>query len=388
MKTKLEKYTVRQLVDGFVYSELEGKGLFGLSGTLTIQPEYQRAFVYSEKKKEAPVIHSLLNEYPLGVLYFNTLPDRKFEVLDGQQRITSIGRFVTNKFSIIDANGREQIFSGLASDQQDRIYDSVILVYECEGTETEIRQWFQTINIAGVPLNEQELLNAVYSGPFVTAGKSEFSNSQNANIRKWSAYIKGSALSQDYWERALEWVSGGKSNIGGYMSSHRFDKDINEVRTYFNSVIDWAESVFLDIESEMAGLDWGRFFETYKGTAYNATAVAKEVRALYSDPCVENRRGIWEYVLGGSQDTALLDVRFFEDSTKRATYAKQTEAAKAAGISNCSDCAKGHEAGKAKIWKADEMDADHVRAWSKKGRTTADNCEMLCKRHNRAKGNK
>jgi hypothetical protein len=388
MKTKLEKYTVRQLVDGFVYSELEGKGLFGLSGTLTIQPEYQRAFVYSEKKKEAPVIHSLLNEYPLGVLYFNTLPDGKFEVLDGQQRITSIGRFVTNKFSIIDANGREQIFSGLAADQQDRILDSVILVYECEGTETEIRQWFQTINIAGVPLNEQELLNAVYSGPFVTAGKSEFSNSQNANIRKWSAYIKGSALSQDYWERALEWVSGGKSNIGGYMSSHRFDKDINEVRTYFNSVIDWAESVFLDIENEMAGLDWGRFFETYKGTAYNATEVAKEVRALYSDPCVENRRGIWEYILGGSQDTALLDVRFFEDSTKRATYAKQTEAAKAAGVSNCSDCAKGHEAGKAKIWKADEMDADHVRAWSKKGRTTADNCEMLCKRHNRAKGNK
>ena len=388
MKTKLEKYTVRQLVDGFVYSELEGKGLFGLSGTLTIQPEYQRAFVYSEKKKEAPVIHSLLNEYPLGVLYFNTLPDGKFEVLDGQQRITSIGRFVTNKFSIIDANGREQIFSGLAADQQDRILDSVILVYECEGTETEIRQWFQTINIAGVPLNEQELLNAVYSGPFVTAGKSEFSNSQNANIRKWSAYIKGSALSQDYWERALEWVSGGKSNIGGYMSSHRFDKDINEVRTYFNSVIDWAESVFLDIENELAGLDWGRFFETYKVTAYNATEVAKEVRALYSDPCVENRRGIWEYILGGSQDTALLDVRFFEDSTKRATYAKQTEAAKAAGVSNCSDCAKGHEAGKAKIWKADEMDADHVRAWSKKGRTTADNCEMLCKRHNRAKGNK
>lgn len=388
METKLEPYKVRDLVEGFVYSELEGKGLFGLSGRLTIQPEYQRAFVYSEKKKEAPVIASLLRGYPLGLVYFNTLPDGKFEVLDGQQRITSIGRFVNNKFSIIDDDGREQIFSGLAEDKQNKILDSTILVYECVGTETEIKQWFQTINIAGVPLNEQELLNAVYSGPFVTAGKTEFSNSQNANVRKWSAYIKGSVLSQDYWERALEWVSKGKPNIGGYMSRHRFDTDINEVKNYFTSVIEWAESVFTQIEDEMAGLDWGRFYETYKGTAYDATKVAVQVKELCGDPCVTNRRGIWEYVLGGSTDTALLDVRFFEDSTKRATYKKQTDEANSKGISNCPDCANGHEAAKTKIWKLDEMDADHVKAWSKKGATTPENCEMLCKRHNRSKGNR
>lgn len=388
METKLEPYKVRDLVEGFVYSELEGKGLFGLSGRLTIQPEYQRAFVYSEKKKEAPVIASLLRGYPLGLVYFNTLPDGKFEVLDGQQRITSIGRFVNNKFSIIDDDGREQIFSGLAEDKQNKILDSTILVYECVGTETEIKQWFQTINIAGVPLNEQELLNAVYSGPFVTAGKTEFSNSQNANVRKWSAYIKGSVLSQDYWERALEWVSKGKPNIGGYMSRHRFDTDINEVKNYFTSVIEWAESVFTQIEDEMAGLEWGRFYETYKGTAYDATKVAIQVKELYGDPCVKNRRGIWEYVLGGSSDTALLDVRFFEDSTKRATYKRQTDEANSKGVSNCPDCANGHEAAKTKIWKLDEMDADHVKAWSKKGATTPENCEMLCKRHNRSKGNR
>jgi hypothetical protein len=388
METKLEKYKVRDLVAGFVFSELENKGLFGLSGRLTIQPEYQRAFVYSEKKKEAPVIASLLRGYPLGLVYFNTLPDGNFEVLDGQQRITSIGRFVNNKFSIIDDDGREQIFSGLAEDKQNLILDSTILVYECVGTETEIRQWFQTINIAGVPLNEQELLNAVYSGPFVTAGKAEFSNSQNANIRKWSAYIKGSVLSQDYWERALEWVSKGKPNIGGYMSRRRFDTNINEVKNYFTTVIEWAESVFTEIEDEMAGLEWGRFYETYKGTAYDPVRVAKDVRALYGDLSVKNRRGIWEFILGGSTDTTLLDVRFFEESTKRAAYARQTDEAKATGLSNCPDCSNGHEAGKTKIWKIEDMDADHVKAWSKKGPTTPENCEMLCKRHNRAKGNK
>lgn len=388
METTLREYTVRDIVDGFVYSELEGKGLFGLNGRLTIQPEYQRAFVYSEKKKEVPVIQSLLRGYPLGLLYFNSLPDGKFEVLDGQQRITSIGRFVTNKFSIIDDRGREQIFSGLADDQQNLILDSIMLVYECVGTETEIRQWFQTINIAGVPLNDQELLNAVYSGPFVTAGKSEFSNSQNANIRKWSAYVKGSVLSQDYWERALEWVSGGKQNIGGYMSRHRYDDNISEVKTYFTTVIEWVESVFVNVEDEMSGLEWGRLYETHKSTPYDSRKMSEQVSALYGDLYVKNRKGIWEYLLGGGKDASLLDVRFFEDSVKRETYSRQTKAAKAEEQSNCPDCAMGHEVNREKIWKIEEMDADHVKAWSKKGSTDASNCEMLCKRHNRAKGNR
>lgn len=388
MDTKLEKYLVRDLVEGFVYSELEGKGLFGLSGRLTIQPEYQRAYVYSEKKKEAPVIASLLKGYPLGLVYFNTLPDGNFEVLDGQQRITSIGRFVTNKFSIIDDDGREQIFSGLPEDKKEKILESTILVYECSGTESEIRQWFQTINTAGVPLNDQELLNAVYSGPFVTAGKAEFSNSQNANVRKWSAYIKGSVLSQDYWERALEWVSGDKSNIGGYMSKHRFDSSIGEVKTYFTSVIDWVSSVFDSVEDEMRGLDWGRLYVTYHATAYNPKSLDARVRALYGDPYVKNRRGIWEYVLGGERDTKLLEVRVFDDAIKKSVYSKQTSAADKSVLSNCPLCAHGNDANKSKIWSLEEMDADHVEAWSKGGATSVDNCQMLCKTHNRAKGNK
>ena len=261
-----------------------------------------------------------------------------------------------------------------------------LLIYECEGTESEIKEWFRTINIAGVPLNSQELLNAVYSGPFVTLGKEEFSNSKNSNIHKWSAYISGSANRQDFLERALQWVS--KENVSEYMSRHRFDNNITELKDYFNSVIDWVSTVFTDVESEMKGIEWGRLYETYRKKPYNSKTVSAEVKRLYADPYVKSRKGIFEYVLGGSTDTKLLEVRVFDDATKKSVYAKQTEVAEKKGVSNCSLCAIGHDSNKTKIWKLTEMDADHVTAWSKGGATDINNCEMLCKTHNRAKGNR
>jgi len=229
-------------------------------------------------------------------------------------------------------------------------------------------------------------LNAVYSGPFVTLAKEEFSNSQNANIQKWSAYIKGSANRQDFLERALAWVS--KGAIGEYMSRHRNDTNITELKTYFNSVIDWASGVFTDVESDMRGLEWGRLYEEYHKKAYDPKKVSAQVRALYADPYVKNRKGIFEHILGGCVDTKLLEVRVFDDATKKAVYAAQTAAAEKKQVSNCPLCAMGHDATSAKVWKVDEMDADHVAAWSKGGKTAAKNCQMLCKTHNRAKGNR
>lgn len=389
METTLRtEITVREICDGFVYSELEGKGLFGLSGKLTIQPEYQRNYIYASEggKREVAVIESILKGYPIGLIYFNKVNPDNFEVLDGQQRITSLGRFVTNKFAIKDENGNEQLFGGFATDKKDKILNTKLLIYECEGTESEIKEWFRTINIAGVPLNSQELLNAVYSGPFVTLGKEEFSNSKNSNIQKWSAYISGSANRQDFLERALQWVS--KENVSEYMSRHRFDNNITELKDYFNSVIDWVSTVFTDVESEMKGIEWGRLYETYRKKPYNSKTVSAEVKRLYADPYVKSRKGIFEYVLGGSTDTKLLEVRVFDDATKKSVYAKQTEVAEKKGVSNCSLCAIGHDSNKTKIWKLTEMDADHVTAWSKGGATDINNCEMLCKTHNRAKGNR
>ncbi len=389
METTLKtNITVKEICDGFVYNELEGKGLFGLSGKLTIQPEYQRNYIYASDggKKEMAVIESVLKGYPIGLIYFNKISDNNLEVLDGQQRITSLGRFITDKFAIKDENESPQYFSGMAKDKQNKILETKLTIYECEGTESEIKEWFKTINIAGVPLNNQELLNAVYSGPFVTLAKAEFSNSQNANIQKWSAYISGNANRQDFLERALDWVS--KGNIGDYMSRHRFDNNINELKKYFNSVIDWVSSVFIDVESAMRGLEWGRLYEEYHKKAYNPTKVSAEVQKLYADPYIKNRRGIFEYILGGSVDTKLLEVRVFDEATKREVYATQTAKAKKKGESNCPHCAMGHDANKSKVWSFSEMDADHVSAWSKGGKSDIKNCQMLCKTHNRAKGNR
>jgi len=390
MKTTLKKFKVSDVCKGFEYNEFEGRGLFGLSGTLTIQPEYQRNYIYEKDKKDVAVIESLLRGYPLGLIYFNQRDATNFEVLDGQQRITSFGRFVNGQFAIFDENKMPQYFDALAKDKQKKILDSELLVYVCEGTESEIKEWFKTINIAGVPLNEQELLNAVYSGPFVTKGKEEFSNSQNSNVQKWSHFISGDIKRQDYWRAALRWVSKSEEHIGDYMAQHRFDEDIKEVKTYFNSVINWIANVFEEIKPEMKGLDWGRLYETYHKKPYNPSTVTKQVRALFSDPYIRNHRGIFEYVLGGCRDSEakLLEVRVFEEPIKRSTYEKQTAKAKAANISNCPYCAIGHEGASSKIWALAEMDADHVTAWSKGGATSLTNCQLLCKSHNRAKGNK
>ncbi|MBR1490908.1 MAG: DUF262 domain-containing protein [Bacteroidales bacterium] len=384
--TLLTDITVEDICKGFVYNELEGKGLFGWGGKLTIQPEYQRNYIYADGKKDVAVVRSLMSGYPLGLIYFVKTADGRYEVLDGQQRITSFGRFRTGKLAVKDANGMEQYYDGLADDLKERISGAKLTIYVCEGEESEIKEWFKTINIAGVPLNEQELLNAIYSGTFVTKAKEEFSNSQNANVQKWSAYISGNVNRQDYLKTALDWVS--KGNIDGYMSKHRFDTDINELKTYFNSVIDWISGVFNDVESEMRGLEWGRLYETYHKTPYDPMAVSNKVQALMADPYVKNKKGIFEYVLGGEQDTKLLDIRIFEEGTKRSVYTIQTKMATEQGVSNCPLCAMGHEANRTRIWKLNEMDADHVSAWSKGGATDISNCQMLCKTHNRAKGNK
>ncbi|MCS7092228.1 MAG: DUF262 domain-containing protein [Patescibacteria group bacterium] len=381
--------TIKEICEGFVYNELEGKGLFGWSGRLVIQPEYQRNYIYSSMdggKKEMAVVESVLKGYPIGLIYFNKVAEDKYEVLDGQQRITSLGRFITDKFAIFDEHGNPQYFHNMSSDKKQKILDTKLLIYICEGTESEIKEWFKTINIAGVPLNEQELLNAVYSGPFVTLARAEFSNSQNANVNKWKAYVRGNVNRQDFLRTALDWVSRG--NVSEYMSRHRYDDNIDELKTYFNTVIDWVSGVFIDVKEEMCGLEWGRMYEEYHGNSYNPQEVSKEVSRLYADPYVRNRRGIFEYILGGMQDTTLLDVRVFDDAIKKTVYERQTQEAKEKGISNCPLCALGSDSNKIKIWDLSEMDADHVTAWSKGGGSTMENCQMLCKTHNRAKGNR
>ena len=382
-------WTIGDICRGFQYNEYEGKGLYGLSGKLTIQPEFQRHYLYAENggKKEVDVIRSVRNGYPLGLIYFSKVGEDRYEVLDGQQRITSLGRFITEKFAWIDEDGRPWYFTALNKDEQEQFLNTRLLIYICEGTEREIKDWFRTINIVGIPLNEQETLNAVYSGPFVTKAKEEFSNSNNTNINKWSRFIPGTAKRQDFLEAALDWVS--KGNIEEYMSTHRYDTEITEVKAYFTSVIDWITSVFdFAPEKEMCGLKWGELYERFHNTAYDPAEVEAKVKELYESFYVKEKKGIYEYILDGCQNTKLLNVRVFDEPTKKTVYMRQTAEAQEKGESNCPLCAIGHDANHTKIWKLEEMDADHVTAWSKGGSTSIENCQMLCKTHNRAKGNR
>lgn len=386
MKTTLREITIKEICNGFHYNELEGKGLYGFGGRLTIQPEYQRNYIYADGKRDVAVIESVIKGYPLGLIYFNKTGEDSYEVLDGQQRITSLGRFMTNKLDIIDADGRNQNISSIATNIREKIEKTKLLIYVCEGTETEIREWFETINIAGIPLNEQEMLNATYYGPFVTKAKAVFSNSNNPLVQKWSAYISGNVKRQDFLHTALSWVGAG--DVKAYMSKHRQDTEIAELQTYFNTVIDWVSATFKDVYSEMCGRDWGRLYAEYHNNAYNPDDVAKHVEELMADPCVQDKKGIFEFVLGDRKEVRLLNVRVFEKSTIRSVYTMQTKRAKELGISNCPLCAQGDNANKTRIWKESDMDADHVKAWSKGGATDINNCEMLCKSHNRAKGNR
>ena len=390
MEAKLNPRKIRDIVEGFHYNELEGKGLYGLSGDLTIQPEYQRNYIYNDGKKDVAVIESLLKGYPLGLVYFNQPKEDedKFEILDGQQRITSIGRFTTDCFVIKDDNDNEQYFSSLSEDQQELILDTELLIYDCYGTETEMKEWFKTINIVGVPLTAQELRNAVYSGPFVDAAKKVFSNSEAAPMSKWANFVKGNPARQEVFEVALDWIAQReKMSIDGYMAKHREDDDCKEIETYFKAVIDWAASVFKSTDSSMRGIEWNKLYKEYGSKGFNANEMTADAKKLLADPQVQSKKGVYEYLLGGEKDTKLLNVRVFTEAVKRRVYKRQTEAAEQQGISNCSYCAIGHDGKQAKIWALREMDADHVTAWSNGGATEESKCELLCKSHNRAKGN-
>lgn len=388
MKTTLHTdWTVGDVCKGFVFDRNEGKGLFGLDGQLIIQPEYQRNYIYGDGKRDVAVVESLLKGYPLGLIYFVKNADGMYEVLDGQQRITSFARYVNKSWPFaVELDGKPRYFDSLDADQQKLIVDAPLTIYVCEGEPSEIQAWFETINISGVPLVKQELRNAAYHGPFVTMAREVFSNTGNANMNRWQTYVKGDPKRQAILETALDWVSEG--DIDDYMAKHRYDTNIDELKNHFDTVIDWVDSVFEYTGSEMCGLDWGRLYREYHKNAYSKDKVAERVDALLDDSQVTDKKGIFEYVLGGEKDSRLLNVRVFDKKTIKAVYRKQTAEAQEQGVSNCPLCAIGHDANAKRIYKETEMDADHVTAWSKGGATDEANCQMLCKTHNRAKGNR
>lgn len=382
MKIELKRIQVRELVEG--YEDNEELGVRAYDGNLDVRPPYQREFVYKDKQRDA-VIETVRRDFPLNVMYWAVQDDGTFEVIDGQQRTISICQYVEGDFSI-PIGGHQLAFHNLQDDQKDQILDYELMVYLCQGTDSEKLDWFKTINIAGEKLTDQELRNAVYHGSWVTAAKKYFSKTGCPAYGIAGDYMTGSPIRQDYLETAIEWINGGK--VDEYMRDHQHDSNANELWLYFKGVIDWVETTFLKKRSQMKSVKWGPLYNQYKSASLDPAKLEERIAALMADPDVKNKRGIYEFVLGGEADTKLLDVRVFDEKIKLAAHGKQTAAAEKAGTSNCPMCAGSSNNNATRIYELSEMDADHVTAWSKGGASDLANCEMLCVPHNRSKGNR
>ncbi|PAF54770.1 HNH endonuclease family protein [Mycoplasmopsis agassizii] len=396
MKKYLEtKWKIKDICEGFIFKEDDWKGVHGLNSKLVIQPEYQRNYIYGRNNEmDKAVIYSLMKKHPIGLLYFVRPEHGKehFEVLDGQQRITSICRFRETQFAI-KIDGWERNYD---KDNFKDFDETSLLVYVCESDkENEIKEWFKTINIVGLPLNEQEILNAIYSGPFVSASRKHFGKSAIDGTSKiWSSYLSCNANRQECLAKALAWLTKSKdTTIDSYLNINRENANISELTDYFDSVIGWASNVFkYDKISEikkapkdLATLDWGRLYEQYKNEKYDSDYISKKLKKLYADDFVSNHKGAFEFLLTHEKEVKLLQIRMFNSTIKNKKYNEQTEKAVKNGHSNCRLC---KQIDKVKtIYKLDEMEADHVEPWSKGGDSTIENCEMLCKKHNRMKGN-
>lgn len=382
MKVELERIKVRDLFEG--YEDNDDLGVRAYRGRLDVRPPYQREFVYKDKQRDA-VMETLRRGFPLNVMYWAVQGDGTFEVIDGQQRTISICQYVTGDFSI-DVDGHQLAFHNLQGDQQEQILDYELMVYRCTGTDSEKLGWFKTINIAGEKLTDQELRNAVFHGPWVSAAKKYFSKNGCPAYAIASDYLSGSPIRQEYLETAIEWINCGE--VEAYMRDHQHDSNANELWLYFQGVINWVEATFPKKRSQMKSVKWGPLHPIYKSATLDPAKLEERVNALMSDTDVKRKVGVYEFVLGGESDTKLIEVRVFDEKTKLAAYGRQTEVAKAAGTSNCPICAAGGNNNAERIYESTEMDADHVTAWTKGGATDISNCEMLCISHNRAKGNR
>jgi hypothetical protein len=362
MNIELKNIKVRDVVDG--YKDNGEGGVVGYGGNLNIRPAFQREFIYGNKERDA-VIKTVRQGFPLNTMYWATTDDGKFELMDGQQRTISICQYITDIIPVKFDEGYELAFNNLTADQQQQVLDYELSVYVCEGNDSEKLDWFKTINIAGKPLTNQELRNAIYTGPWLADAKRWFSKTYGPADQIGEKYLNGSPIRQDYLEKTIDWISDGK--IENYMSKHQQDADAQELWQYFQEVMSWVERVFPEYRKIMKGLEWGRFYNDHKNNNLNAAQLENRIIELIQDDEVDNKKGIYEYLLTGDEKT--LNLRTFDEKTKVVQYEKQK------GI--CSICKKHFE--------IDEMEADHITPWHKGGKTIPENCQMLCKQCNRTK---
>ena len=369
MEIKEQKVTVGEVYEGYFNDDEEG--VVGYGGRLDIRPKYQREFVYKDKQRDA-VLETVIKGFPLNVMYWAETDDGNFELLDGQQRTVSICQYVHGDFSL-----NSKYFHNLTQPEKDKILNYDLTVYICKGDEKEKLDWFKTINIASVQLKNQELRNAVYTGPWLTDAKRYFSKNGCVAYLKGGKYLNGEVNRQDYLETVLSWISAKQGiSIEDYMAIHQHDTHATPLWQYFQNVIDWIEAIFPTYRKEMKGLSWGLYYNKHSISPLSPYDLEGEIVRLMQDDEVQHRAGIYEYLLTG--DRKFLNLRTFTDNQKRMVYEKQ------GGF--CPECIK--QGCKSVHYTIEEMEADHIKPWSKGGKTTIDNCQLLCKKHNREKSDK
>ena len=373
MTIKQISVTVREITQGYVNNE--EKGVRGYNGLLDIRPPYQREFIYNDKEQQA-VINTVLHGYPLNVMYWvkrSDDADCPYEVMDGQQRTLSLCEYVAGKFSFEFKN-----FFNQTGDIQKRILDYPLTVYVCEGAASEKLEWFKTINIAGKALNEQEIRNAIYAGPFVSDAKRHFSKSNCGAYKLGKDLVNGTPIRQDFLKKALEWMAehenreGKAQNPVSYMAQHQHDPNANNLWTYFQNVLNWAITNFemKKFKKIMKGLDWALYYDNYHDETLDTVEMAKQISALMRDGEIQRQSGIIPYVLTG--DERHLDLRAFPEDIKLAVWEQQGHI--------CPLCGKEFD--------LEFMEGDHIKPWREGGRTVIENCQMLCRDCNRHKGAK
>ncbi len=364
MKIERQAITVREMADG--YTDNGEGGVTAYRGSLDVRPPYQREFIYKDKQRDA-VITTVSKGFPLNVMYWAVQDDGGFEVIDGQQRTISLCQYVEGEFALsIFGKPEVRYFHNLQNDEKERILDYELMIYQCAGTDSEKLEWFKTINIAGEPLTAQELRNAVYHGAWVSSAKPYFSKTNCPAYQEAHDLMSGSPIRQDYLETALEWINA--ADVEGYMAQHQHDPNANELWLYFKKVIDWVRTIFPTYRKEMKGQAWGDFYNRFGDEPLDTATLETRVAELMLDEEVENKRGIYEFVLDGQERR--LNLRGFNDKQKREAYERQ------AGI--CVKCREHFE--------FQEMEGDHITPWSEGGKTVTANCQMLCIFDNRSKG--
>ena len=378
MKIKLHQITVKDVFNGYK-DHGDDNGVVGYGSKLDIRPPYQRNFVYDLNQAKS-VMNTVLNNFPLNVMYWVINGENSYEVLDGQQRTLSVMQFLDHKFPIT-WNGQTMYVDSLPDDLYDRVINYEFMIYWCEGTDSEKLNWFRTVNIAGEKLTDQELRNVAYVGPWLNDAKRHFSKRNCVAKKLADPYVKGDPNRQELLERALKWISEEKGIvIDEYMAQHRSNDDADELWQYWQDIIRWVQKIFPTYHNQMKGLDWGGFYSTYRKNKYNSTKLNVDIDNLLQDDEIKSAKGIWQYELTKDYEpnaTRYLHLRTFSDADKHKKYKEQN------GI--CPICkAEGLD----KTWKLSEMEGDHVIPWSKGGKTEYSNLEMLCKKHNESKGNR